>query len=72
MADEHANISYEAENAARYRHYAEELRTIADDMAQAKFRDTLLAVAEECVLMADNLEAIERTHQHFRKKEQHT
>jgi len=59
--DASAQQSYEAANASRYRQYAEELRTIADDMVHERFRDTLLTLAQECMDMADNFEAIDRT-----------
>jgi hypothetical protein len=54
-------MSYEPQAAQRYRQYAEELRVIAEDKAHSKSRETLLALAAECLQMADNFDAIERT-----------
>ena len=61
-------MSYETEAAQRYRHYAEELRVIAEDRAHLKRRETLLALAAECLQMANTFDAIERTNRAVEKK----
>jgi len=62
-------MSYETDAAQRYRQYAEELRVIAEDKTHARSRETLLALASECVQMAATFDAIERTNQAVRKKD---
>ena len=61
-------MSYETQAAQRYRRYADELRMIAEDKTHAKSRDTLLALASECLQMAATFEAIERTNQAVQKR----
>ena len=65
-------MSYETQAAQRYRQYAEELRVIAEDRTHLKSRETLLALADECLQMAENFDAIERTNRAVeRKRSQH-
>ena len=61
-------MSYESDAAQRYRQYAEELRAIAEDVTYHKSRDTLLALAAECIQMAENFDAIERSHRAIRRR----
>jgi hypothetical protein len=68
MADEAHGQSYEAKAAQRYRHYADELRAIAEDRAHLSSRETLLALAAECQQMAANFDAIERANRSVERK----
>jgi len=50
----------ETRTAANYRLHAEELRTIAEGMADTNTRKVLLSIAEEYERLAQSLERIEK------------
>ena len=56
-------MSEELDTARRYRQRAEELKIIAEDESSLQTRRTLEQIASDYELMAETLEAIDRTNQ---------
>jgi hypothetical protein len=56
-------MSEELDTARRYRQRAEELKIIAEDESGLQTRQTLKQIAADYELMAETLEAIDRTNQ---------
>jgi hypothetical protein len=60
-------MSFELDTAQRYRHRAEQLRTIAERECRGLIQDKLLKIAADYDRMASDLETIDASNQSVRR-----